>query len=326
MPALFVFLPLALLANVLASQARLRAAEAEERRREADALARQQAALRRVATLVARGADPSDVYPLAVTELARGLDVEHVTLTKFEADDRCVVLAAHDAPGKARLTVGERLSLDGDSVTARVRRHRRAGPDRRLHRCRRVHCRPAARPRTALRGRQPRDGRREAAGRVDHRFGALGSDARRNRSADKRFRRSGGHRDRQRGDPCGAAGFAGAHRRRRRPGPPRHRTRSARRCATAHRVAWARAARVGGVDSRGRRRRAQTGRQPHQRHGRSVHRTTGVVPGHSPGHPVEGRTGPRHQDIGAPLNGSRQARTRASTAGCPNPSKWQPIT
>nr|MDP9165224.1 hypothetical protein [Actinomycetota bacterium] len=44
--ALFVFLPVALLANVLAGQARLRAAEAEERRREAAALATQQTALR----------------------------------------------------------------------------------------------------------------------------------------------------------------------------------------------------------------------------------------------------------------------------------------
>src|ERR1700761_6763392 len=59
-PALCVFLPLALLANVLAGQARVRAAEAEQRRREAEALARQQAALRRVATLVAGGAEPNE--------------------------------------------------------------------------------------------------------------------------------------------------------------------------------------------------------------------------------------------------------------------------
>ena len=71
--ALFIFLPLALLANVLAGQARLRAAEAEQRRSEADALAKQQTALRRVATMVARGADPADVYPVTVAELARGL-------------------------------------------------------------------------------------------------------------------------------------------------------------------------------------------------------------------------------------------------------------
>ncbi|MCU1695229.1 MAG: histidine kinase [Mycobacterium sp.] len=121
-PALFVFLPLALLANVLAGQARLRAAESEQRRREADALATQQAALRRVATLVARGADPTDVYPVAVTELARGLDVEHVTLLEFESDEHCTVLAAHDSPERKEFQAGERLPLDGDSVAIRIRR------------------------------------------------------------------------------------------------------------------------------------------------------------------------------------------------------------
>jgi signal transduction histidine kinase len=121
-PALFVFLPLALLANVLAGQARLRAAESEQRRREADALATQQAALRRVATLVARGSEPADVYPAAVTELARGLDIEHVTLAQFEPDRHITMLAAHDSPGREKFAVGERLSLDGDSIAIRIRR------------------------------------------------------------------------------------------------------------------------------------------------------------------------------------------------------------
>lgn len=119
--ALFVFLPLALLANLLAGQARLRAAESEQRRREADALAAQQAALRRVATLVARGADPSEVYPASVAELARGLGVEHVTLVRFDEGPSCTVLAAHDRPDRETLAVGERLSLDGDSITDRIR-------------------------------------------------------------------------------------------------------------------------------------------------------------------------------------------------------------
>ena len=119
-PAFLIFLPLALLASVLASQARLRAAESEERRREAAALARQQSALRKVATLVARGTDPTDVYPVAVAELARGLDVDHVTLTVFD-DDQCVVLAARDIAGKPHLAVGERFPLDGDSLNSRVR-------------------------------------------------------------------------------------------------------------------------------------------------------------------------------------------------------------
>lgn len=119
-PAFLIFLPLALLASVLASQARLRAAEAEERRSVADALARQQSALRKVATLVAGGTDPADVYPVAVAELARGLDVEHVTLTVFSGDE-CVVLAARDIPGKPHLHVGERFPLEGDSLNSRVR-------------------------------------------------------------------------------------------------------------------------------------------------------------------------------------------------------------
>ncbi|GAB2996247.1 sensor histidine kinase [Mycobacterium bourgelatii] len=118
--AILFFLPLALLASALASQARLQAAESEERRREAAALARQQAALRRVATLVARGAEPGEVYPVAVTELARGLTVEHVTLVEFTADDTAVVLASYDFDD-TKLLVGEHLSLDGDSVAARVR-------------------------------------------------------------------------------------------------------------------------------------------------------------------------------------------------------------
>jgi signal transduction histidine kinase len=120
--ALFVFLPLALLANLLAGQARLRAAEAEQRRHQAEVLARQQSALRHVATMVARGADPAAVYPVTVTELARGLDAEHVTVVRFEPGPWCTVLAAHDEPGRQTLRVGERLELDGDSISGRIRR------------------------------------------------------------------------------------------------------------------------------------------------------------------------------------------------------------
>ena len=72
-PAFFVFLPLALLASVLASQARLRAAESEERRREAE---RAGPAAGRAAPGRHPGGtrrEPADLYPVAVTELARGL-------------------------------------------------------------------------------------------------------------------------------------------------------------------------------------------------------------------------------------------------------------
>jgi K+-sensing histidine kinase KdpD len=120
-PAIVIFLTLALLANVLAGQARLRTAEAEQRRGEAATLAAQQAALRRVATLVARGAAPEVVYRTAVDELAGSLGVGQVTLLHFTSDDECVVLAAHCAEGEPWLSTGEHFPLDGDSVSARIR-------------------------------------------------------------------------------------------------------------------------------------------------------------------------------------------------------------
>ena len=84
------------------------------------ALAEQQAALRRVATLVARGADPAEIYPVAVAELARGLKAEHVTLARFESDTELLVVAAADSEIGRQMPVGERLPLTGDSVAAQI--------------------------------------------------------------------------------------------------------------------------------------------------------------------------------------------------------------
>jgi signal transduction histidine kinase len=120
-PALAVFLTLALLTNVLVGQARLRAAEAEQRRQHADVLANQQAALRRVATLVARSAQPEVVFAATVDELAQSVGADHVTLVRFEGEDTCVVLAALDRPGVPGMQVGEHLSLDGDNLSAHIR-------------------------------------------------------------------------------------------------------------------------------------------------------------------------------------------------------------
>jgi signal transduction histidine kinase len=121
----------ALLAAACEREQKLRAAqqEIETSHAKVSALAKQQTALRRVATLVARGADTSEVYPAAVTELAHGLDAEHVTLLSYESDDRCVVVAAYEGrPGVQYFPVGEHFSLDGDSLTAQIRRT--AGPAR----------------------------------------------------------------------------------------------------------------------------------------------------------------------------------------------------
>ncbi|MGV9798264.1 GAF domain-containing protein [Mycobacterium sp. NPDC003449] len=139
--AIAIFVPVALLTNVLVGQARLRTAEAERRRYQADraaasarqaqlliekshaavsALAGQQAALRRVATLVAGGSSPEEVYPAAVEELAGGLGMDHVALLLYPGDGTAVVLASRDPSGATKLTIGERLPLEGSSIPATV--------------------------------------------------------------------------------------------------------------------------------------------------------------------------------------------------------------
>ncbi len=104
-------------------QDRLREAQmmVEASHAEVSALAAQQTALRRVATLVARGADPTEVYPAAIVELSRGLGVDHVSLIRFDRDDAIVILAARDQAGGSRFVVGERLALAESNILPRVR-------------------------------------------------------------------------------------------------------------------------------------------------------------------------------------------------------------
>ena len=121
-----VFFIVALLSNSLAWLARASAIEAERRRHEADLAARQQTALRRVATLVARGVPPSEVFSAVVAELASCLDSRNASLWRYEPDGTALLLAAADEPGLQKMPVGERFSLDGENVAAMVRRSGRA--------------------------------------------------------------------------------------------------------------------------------------------------------------------------------------------------------
>lgn len=121
-----VFLLGTLMANTLAGVARARAAEADAQRREADAAARQQAALRRVATAVAQGTDPSDVFSAVTTELKQVFATPHAHLLRYESDGTAVVLAATDEPGLPKMPVGERFSQNSDSIAGRIWRDRRA--------------------------------------------------------------------------------------------------------------------------------------------------------------------------------------------------------
>jgi GAF domain-containing protein len=83
-----------------------------------DLLTEEQAALRRVATLVASGADAGDVFAAVVDEAVRVLDVSTAMLGRFEPERAVSVLASLDEPAFAP---GTRWPLDGPSVSAAVR-------------------------------------------------------------------------------------------------------------------------------------------------------------------------------------------------------------
>jgi GAF domain-containing protein len=77
-------------------------------------LAEEQAALRRVATLVARGVPPQEVFA-AVTEEAGRLSVEHASLGRYESDGTMTTVATSSQVGE-RFPVGLRWRLAGRNV------------------------------------------------------------------------------------------------------------------------------------------------------------------------------------------------------------------
>ena len=117
-----IFLVVSVAANTLAHVARTRALEAEHSRDELRVVADLQASLRRVATLVAHGVAPSEVFSAVADELARCLGVRHTTLFRFEPDGAGLLIAGHHELDGTTLDVGQRFSLDGDSVAAMVLR------------------------------------------------------------------------------------------------------------------------------------------------------------------------------------------------------------
>ena len=96
-----------------------------ESRVEVTRLADEQAALRRVATLVAEGAAPTAVFDAVAGEMAALLDADQVALNRYESGAEIVVLA-HRGLDVAQTPVGSRVSLEGESATATVRRTERS--------------------------------------------------------------------------------------------------------------------------------------------------------------------------------------------------------
>jgi PAS domain S-box-containing protein len=81
----------------------------------------EQAALRRVATLVAEGAPPSAVLDAVAGEMEALLDADQVALNRFEPGNEILVLA-HRGLDVQRTPVGSRVSVEGESATAKLRR------------------------------------------------------------------------------------------------------------------------------------------------------------------------------------------------------------
>ena len=85
-------------------------------------LADDQAALRRVATLVARGTAPSEVFAAVANEMARCLHAANITVSSFDDDMVTIVAVAALAPGIQHAPlVGIRRTLsEGDNIATRV--------------------------------------------------------------------------------------------------------------------------------------------------------------------------------------------------------------
>jgi signal transduction histidine kinase len=97
----------------------------EQIRDELASLLAEQAALRRVATLVARGAAPADVFAVTATEVCRLLDTDATALCRYGPDATGTVLAL-ETDVDLGIRVGERITLEGESAMGAVFRTGRA--------------------------------------------------------------------------------------------------------------------------------------------------------------------------------------------------------
>ena len=92
-----------------------------EARDEVSRLADEQAALRRVATLVARGVSPPDVFAAVAEEISRLLDGEDVMIDRYEADGTVTVAADRSTSGLGPPALAG-LPVGGHNVISEVRR------------------------------------------------------------------------------------------------------------------------------------------------------------------------------------------------------------
>jgi signal transduction histidine kinase len=92
----------------------------ERSRDELAALAAEQAALRRVATLVAHGSPPADVFAAVGEEVGRLLPADRAFVARYEGDDTATIVGAWSAAGDAT-PIGTRYRDPDPSVSLLVR-------------------------------------------------------------------------------------------------------------------------------------------------------------------------------------------------------------
>jgi PAS domain S-box-containing protein len=100
-----------------------RQAESELRR-----LAGEQAALRRVATLVARGVSPAEVFSAVAEEVERLLDAQATTIGRLESDGTMAIVAS-SGTASDELPVGTRVELESELTLTKVVRTGRSARD-----------------------------------------------------------------------------------------------------------------------------------------------------------------------------------------------------
>jgi GAF domain-containing protein len=83
-------------------------------------LADEQAALRRVATLVAQGVQPHELFAVVAEEVGRVVEAPLVSVARYELDDSVRIFGTFPLEGPLFRT-GSRVSLEGVSVLGRIR-------------------------------------------------------------------------------------------------------------------------------------------------------------------------------------------------------------
>jgi PAS domain S-box-containing protein len=94
----------------------------EASRYELRVLAEGQAALRRVATLVARGVPPDEVFAAVAEEVGRFVSIDSMSIVRYEPDGTATLIARWTETVFDPVQVGARFTFEGDDLVALVLR------------------------------------------------------------------------------------------------------------------------------------------------------------------------------------------------------------